>query len=52
MSSLIRRWELRIKRSKGLIPPRNKAINRFKGIPYRNGYFVGKGENKKFIRYH
>jgi hypothetical protein len=36
MSSLIRRIELKVLRAKKLVPQRHKAINRFKGIPYRN----------------
>lgn len=54
MSSLARRIQLRIMREKKLIPARNKAVNRKKGQPYRNGYFVDQGEGVEpiFVRYH
>lgn len=54
MSSLTRRIQLRILREMGKMPKRNKAINRKKGQPYRNGYFltVEGREESIFVRYH
>ena len=54
MSSFTRRIQLKIMRSKGLLKPRYKAVNKYKGMPYRNCrvFKNAEGEITHWIRYH
>lgn len=54
MSSMVRRIQLRLLRASKKLPERNKAIRRFKGLPFRHCKvtYDKNGNVASWVRYH